>query len=446
MRHGMRAFVSRRWVPLGAGAVLAIGLVVTARVPEAGAGWRVAFIAIHLAGSAGLFAYLRKATVSMRQLLGVAVVLRLLALPMLPTLSDDGYRYLWDGLVVNEANVSPYDHRPSDPALADWQSELVFEAMNSPEYYSVYPPASQAVFRLSALGYRTGGWEASWWLLKLVLVLAEGVGIGALARRVGATRAAYYAWSPLAVVEIAGQGHTEALVIAGLGAALWVGTPRVPWTSLGVTVAGLTKLYPFALLPMAWRRDGWRGLVSTIGLGVVLTTPAWSPDAWSHVRESLGLFLGTLDAFAAPYRGLKALLYPIAGETAGRWASGVLTAVFASVAGVALLLDDGTRRAAEASLVLVVVGFTLTATTLHPWYWLPMLLIYPLLDQRWIWWICSVAPLGYLAYVVPEADLLVLAIGWGGAAVLAWKDRPMQTASALRPWGDFREHGRGRRG
>lgn len=432
MRDGMRALVSRRWVPLGVGAVLVLSLVMTARIPEAGAGWRVAFVAIHLVGSAGLFVYLRRATVSVRRLIGVAVVLRLLALPMLPTLSDDGYRYLWDGLVAQEAQVSPYDYRPSDPVLAPWQSETVFEAMNSPAYYSVYPPASQAVFRLSTLGYRTVGWEASWWMLKLLLVLAEGVGIVALARRVGATRAAYYAWSPLAVVEIAGQGHTEALVVAGLGAALWAGATRVPWASVGVMVAALAKLYPFALLPMAWRRDGVWGFVASAALAVLLSAPVWSPDAGSHVRESLGLFLGTLDAFAAPYRALKALLYPLAGEAAGRWASGALTAVFASTAGVALLVDDGTRRGMLLSLALVVVGFTLTAATLHPWYWLPLLFLYPLLENRWIWWICATSTLGYIAYVLPGADLLVLTVGWGGAAVLAWKDRPQPAGHGAR--------------
>lgn len=446
MRHRARAVVSRRWAPLGAGGVLVLGLAVTARVPEAGVGWRVAFVTLHLAGCVGLFAYLRHATVSMRHLIGVAVVLRLLALPMLPSLSDDGYRYLWDGLIAHEDHVSPYAHRPSDPALAAWHSEPVFEAMNSPDYYSVYPPASQAVFRLAAMPYRALGWEASWWLLKLLLMLAEGVGIVALARRVGATRAAYYAWSPLAVVEIAGQGHTEALVIAGLGAALWAGTTRIPWASLGVTVAGLAKLYPLALLPMAWRREGWKGMVGTVGLGVLLTLPVWSPDAWSHVRESLGLFLGTLDAFAAPYRVLKALVYPLADDAAGRWASGILAVGFAGVASLAVLVDDGTRRGVLVSFALVVVGFTLTASTLHPWYWLPLLFAYPLLESHWIWWICSTASAGYLTYVLPEADVLILAVGWGGAAVLAWREWPRQEASALGPRGEIREQRLGGRG
>ena len=37
--------------------------------------------------------------VGMREALVVAALLRLIAFPLLPGLSDDGFRYLWDGLL-----------------------------------------------------------------------------------------------------------------------------------------------------------------------------------------------------------------------------------------------------------------------------------------------------------------------------------------------------------
>ena len=137
----------RRWGPLAVGGALVGAMVWTARTPEAGVGWRVGFVVLHVIACAALVAYLRGAELSMRQVLVTAALFRLLALPMLPTLSDDGYRYLWDGLVAAEADVSPYAYRPADPALGPWQDEPLFVRMNSPAYFSVYPPASQAVFR-----------------------------------------------------------------------------------------------------------------------------------------------------------------------------------------------------------------------------------------------------------------------------------------------------------
>ncbi len=385
--------------------------------------WRWAFVAIHLAGCGALVAYLQRRAVSRRHLFAVALGLRLLALPMLPALSDDGYRYLWDGLVVHAAGESPYALRPSDRALAPWRSEVVFERMNSPGYYSVYPPASQAVFWLSATLYGTWGWHASWWLLKGLLVAAELVGIAMLVRVVGPTRAAFYAWSPLAVVEIAGQGHTEALVVAGLGLVLGgVGgrqvSLRFPWASVGVTIAGLTKLYPFAALPAVWRRDGWPGLVVSVLIGVGLSAWFWAPDALAHGAESLGLFFGTFDEYAAPYRVLKAVLYPLVGAGAARTASVALSgAALAAIIG-AHLVDDGTRASLVRIVAVVVVGVTVTSTTLHPWYWLPALYLIPLLELRTITWIAFLSTVAYVGYVIPLAADLATAVGWGGA--LLW--------------------------
>ncbi|WP_420453909.1 hypothetical protein [Rubrivirga sp.] len=413
----------RRWGPLAVGAALVLGMAWTARTPDAGTGWRLAFVGLHLAGFTTLVAYLRRASVTVRQLLVTAVVLRLLALPMLPTLSDDGYRYLWDGLIAAEADVSPYALRPSAPELAPWHGEVVFERMNSPDYYSVYPPASQAVFGLSAALYRPLGWRAAWWALKGVLVVAELVGVVALARWAGPTRAALYAWSPLAVVEIAGQGHTEALVIGGLGLVLGAGFWRLPWASVGATVAGLAKLYPLALLPSAWRREGRAGVVASAVLAGLLGVAVWSPDAAAHVRESLGLFFGTFDEYAAPYRIAKAALFPLVGESAGRVASVGLGVVFAAAVGLALASDDGTPRSMRHVTAVVVVGFALTATTLHPWYGLPVLFAIPLLQSQPIFWIVILSSATYLDYVMPGSGTVATVVGWGGGLGLWWMGR-----------------------
>ncbi len=436
--------MTRRWGPLAVGAALVLGMVWTARIPEAGAGWRFAFVGLHLAASAGLVLYLRTASITLRQLLVTAVLLRLLALPMLPTLSDDGYRYLWDGLVAVEAGVSPYALRPSSSALAAWHDEVVFERMNSPEYYSVYPPASQAVFQLSAVAYRPFGWMAAWWAMKGLLLVAELVGVVALARWAGPTRAALYAWSPLAVIEIAGQGHTEALVVGGLGLVLGAGLWAFPWASIGATVAGLAKLYPLALLPATWRREGRAGVAASLVIAGALGAAVWSPGSLGHVRESLGLFYGTFDEYAAPYRIVKSALFPFVGEDAGRVASLGLGTVLLAAIGWALVGDDGTARSMWAVVMVVTVGFVLTTATFHPWYGLPVLFLIPLLESKSILWLTVLTSASYVTYVVPEVDVVVLALGWGGALFL-WRVDLAAWLSGVGPGRDGVEKSLGRR-
>jgi hypothetical protein len=411
--------VIRRTLPilLGVGLVLLMGW--TARPAGSGLEWRIAFVATYAVGFVLLLVYLRSAAVSFRRLLVGAVLFRLAALPMLPSLSDDGYRYIWDGVVAVEAEMSPYAARPNNPALAEWQDEPIYARMNSPAYYSVYPPASQLLFRVAASVYSPWGWVASWWLLKGLLVAVELGGVLLFVRVVGAHAAALYAWSPLAVVEIAGQGHTEAVVVGGVGLLLAAAGSRFPVRSVGATVAGLAKLYPLALLPATWRRDGWRGILASVFIGVALTVAVWTPGAGEHVRESLGLFLGTFDAYAGPYRLLKSALYPAVGEGAGRVSSGLLAAIYVLAIAGGLLSDDGTRLALRRLTVLVVAGFVLATATFHPWYGLPVLMALPLLEhKKWLLWLAGWAPATYIGYEWEPAFLLTTAIGWGGAAML----------------------------
>lgn len=413
----------RRALPILVGVGLVLAMVWTARPAGSGLGWRLAFVGIYGLGFVLLLAYLRRAVVSTRELLIGAVLFRLVALPMLPSLSDDGYRYLWDGVVAVEAGVSPYALRPDAYELRAWQDGPLYERMNSRSYYTVYPPASQLVFRLAASVYSPWGWAPSWWVLKMLLVLAELGGVLLLARVVGATATALYAWSPLAVIEIAGQGHTEALVVGGVALVLAAGGARLPWRSLGATVAGLAKLYPLALLPATWRRDGWRGVLGSVVLSLGLGALVWAPGSLGHVRESLELFFGTFDLYGGPYRVLKALAYPILGDAAGRTASLALGACFAGAIAAALAVDDGTDRGLRRVVLTVVIGFVLTAATFHPWYGLPSLLIMPLLQsKRWILWVIGWSAATYIGYEWSPAFEIAILIGWGGGALLLVRD------------------------
>ncbi|MEJ2086758.1 MAG: hypothetical protein P8Y44_14000, partial [Acidobacteriota bacterium] len=56
-------------------------------------------------------------------ILWVGLLLRLLVLPIEPSLSNDVYRYLWDGNVVAQG-FNPYLLPPEDPALESIRGDL----------------------------------------------------------------------------------------------------------------------------------------------------------------------------------------------------------------------------------------------------------------------------------------------------------------------------------
>ncbi|MGI9174817.1 MAG: hypothetical protein ACR2GR_05820, partial [Rhodothermales bacterium] len=113
---------------------------------------RAGFIGCAL-GAAVLVGLLwREDAYTARQVLAVAVALRLLLVWLPPAISDDAYRYVWDGL-LQARGTNPFVFAPNDPALADVQGEPLFSLLNSAAFYSVYPPLSQVFFWVGGLFY-----------------------------------------------------------------------------------------------------------------------------------------------------------------------------------------------------------------------------------------------------------------------------------------------------
>ncbi|MFW5904870.1 MAG: hypothetical protein ACOCUZ_01505, partial [bacterium] len=126
---------------------------------------------------------------------GVAVLLRLGLLPVAPELSDDVFRYLWDGHVQLQG-VNPYRYAPSDPALTDirtpWHSRI-----NHPDISTIYPPVAQMAFFVIAL---LGGGILQAKLLWVGLDLLTGWVLFQVARRTGRRVVpvlVLYLWCPL---------------------------------------------------------------------------------------------------------------------------------------------------------------------------------------------------------------------------------------------------------
>ena len=409
--------MSRSWQDVGALVLLSAGLAWTAFQVQDGWGWRLAFVATSLAGAAWVWRIAQTRAFSTATVVAGAIVCRLVVLPLPPTLSDDGYRYVWDGVVAVHDSSSPYAAVPSDERFAHRHDDVVYQRMNSPDYFSVYPAVSQAVFSIGALGYRWG-WYVSWLLIKAWVVLAEVAGIWLLCRLVRPSLAALYAWHPLAIVEVAGQGHTEGLMIGALGLTA-VALARKPWAAGGgIALAAGVKGLPLLLLPTVATRIGWRGLaVAAAGLAAV-AAPVVAAGAVDGVRQSAGLYFGTFDLYAAPYLVVKAALSPVLGATAGSVAASGLAVTAVLLLTAIALRTPPTGRTALRALAMGVVAVWLLQSTLHPWHLLAVLWIMPLLQSATLFWICTIATVTYMGYAWEHAFTLATIVGWGGALAI----------------------------
>ena len=320
--------------------------------------------------------------------LAVALLLRAAAFPLGPTLSDDAYRYVWDGVVAAEG-LNPYAFPPSADALRPMRERLPYDALNSADFYSVYPPASQLVFQSAAVLAGPGAeWVRIWMLIKAILVGLEAVALLLLARLVTGRALALYAWHPLAVLEVAGQGHTEAAMLPALVAAALLLTParlsRRAQAGVGAALAWATlvKLVPLVLAPFALRKGGRWAVLAGTGVGAVLAWPYAEPYVIPNVRTSLDLYVRYFEFNAGPYFALKQLGRWWTGEDVSKTLGPALRAAFAL--GLLPLWWAAWRRRWDFAAAALVgwAWFFCTTTTVHPWYLLGALVLVPVVAER----------------------------------------------------------------
>jgi hypothetical protein len=320
--------------------------------------------------------------------LGIAVVLRLAAFDPStpPPLTTDTYRYAWDAH-VQASGTNPYRYAPSAPALGGLRDDEIWPRVNRSDWKTVYPPGAEASFLAARTVFGTGVRATTW-----LFLLAEAAALGLLVfvlTRIGAPleRVAVAAWHPLAVSEIAGNGHVDALAVLAGAALLAAWTTRHRGLAgLAVGWGALVKLGPIFLVAALARGGRARFVLAA------LATVATGLAAYSSVGRGLA---GDLGRYLDEDLGSLAWYY-LAGEVGRETARSILLVdLLAAVAFVALRAHEHVEQVARSSLV-VLGGVLLTTAFLQPWYalWLlPFLVVTA--GPAWLW-LTGMLPLLYV--------------------------------------------------
>jgi len=124
----------------------------------------------------------QKKAVGFSYFLVLAVALRLFLIPAFPNISDDIYRFIWDGYLIHEG-VNPLTFTPryiiENNVLNDEGLKTIFPLLNSPDYFTIYPPISQVVFYISS-AFGINDLNVCSLMIKIILLLAELLSIVAL--------------------------------------------------------------------------------------------------------------------------------------------------------------------------------------------------------------------------------------------------------------------------
>jgi hypothetical protein len=311
-------------------------------------------------------------------IVGWALIFRASVLWVTPGfLSDDIYRYVWDGL-VQQAGINPYDYPPEAPELGFLRDDTIFPMINRKSALTLYPPGAQLFFRLMAW-LRPGDLVA----MKAMILLADAASIALLLlllKHLGLHRShiLFYAWHPLVIVELGISGHLDGLMIPFVLLAFLCAMQNRPWlVGWSLAMATLIKLYPAILLPVLYRKGGWRmplAFFGMIGMGYLLYL-----DAGQQI-------IGYLPYYIAPYEFYNLSLRPILMWLVGLITENPFPAVkWLSATLLWLVMVHCVRQPGKSPLQAVQWGVGLIA--------LYLLLVSPSVFQWYLVWLLALATL-----------------------------------------------------
>ena len=237
-----------------------------------------------LAAAAALRKVPRRAAVGLILLGGIAVQAAAMSAP--PRLSDDVYRYIWDGQ-VQAAGIDPYEYVPAAQQLAGLRDEFLWHPsadhclsqsyvsshqaadlmagctlINRPAVPTIYPPVAEAFFLgvhyLPSADDSTTPIQAATAGAAILTTVLLLFGLRRLGRDV--RTAALWAWCPTVAVEAGNSAHVDIVAVGITAAALLVlatARGRTGRTVLGGILLGLaiaTKVTPVLTVPAVLRR------------------------------------------------------------------------------------------------------------------------------------------------------------------------------------------------
>ncbi len=311
----------------------------------------------------------------------LGVLLRACHLPFFPKLSDDVYRFFWDGQLwcngLNPLASRPIDFaaRGSFPAGLD---QPLYEKLNSKEYHTIYPPVAQLIFWLCA---RVAKNLSIFVLLLKSLLLAAEIGTLLLLYRLlpafghSPRKILIYALNPLIILEITGNAHLEGFLVFFVLLSLWFWQKKQFYAAVLALCAAIgAKLLPLMFVPFLFRRFSWpRPLLDYLSLGGLVLLVSFVPLLWGAGLMGFG---SSLDLYFQRFEFNASLYYLL--RWLGKVLSGYNLILFLGPALGLLCLTYIIRYAQKEphptlqnlplAMLLAMSAYLLTSTIVHPWY------------------------------------------------------------------------------
>ncbi|MDR4518339.1 MAG: glycosyltransferase [Nitrosomonas sp.] len=281
--------------------------------------------------------------------------------------SDDIYRYLWEGKII-AAGESPYQF-PADHAHYYEYRDGYWERMNHKDKLTAYPPLAELIFAaVSSIAYTP-------WAFKVLFIIADLCVMGVLMtllwrHGMDVRNVLLYAINPLTLFAIAGEAHFDVLLILTMMlSVLYAQRNAYAWAWLWLGISIQMKIIAIVLVPLyLWHcrwRYSWLLLIPLVvpSLFFIETLPGLFHGLWTF---------GGMNAFNGPIHG--SINYLLNGDTA--WATYITIVLFGMISLWIIWAIKIPTRAAY----LLIAALILCSPVVHYWYilWvIPFVVLYP---------------------------------------------------------------------
>ncbi|TXD83535.1 DUF2029 domain-containing protein [Subsaximicrobium wynnwilliamsii] len=385
----------------------------------------------------------------------LAFLFRALFILAIPNLSQDFYRFIWDGRMIL-AGINPYLFTPESVMNASnlpiAEAQQLYDGMGqlSATHFSNYPPLNQLCFSIAALfaGHSILG---SVVVLRLLIIAAD---FGTLyfgrkllrKLKLPEHHIFWYILNPFIIIELSGNLHFEGLMVFFLIWSLYLlHAGKWRWAAVLFACSISVKLIPLLFLPLFYgyfrkpekraqlenqvdktipvlkiRAISLKKLIAFYGSVGAVTLLLFSPFfSWEFVHnysETVALWFNNFE--------FNASLYYLARQL-GFWLSGYneiavigkifAVLVFLSVMSLAALRSRKDTKVLIGQMLFAFAIFLFFSTTVHPWYLATLLLLSVFTTYKFplIW--SAVVMLSYFAYSTgsesgSSENLLIIAI------------------------------------
>jgi Gpi18-like mannosyltransferase len=358
--------------------------------------------------------YFTRKYISLQQLLFAAIILRIGSAFIMPSLSDDVYRFIWDGhLIVSGQN--PLLTTPDDYLSALNTSNVNYlylrqlhGLINHPQFYTCYPPLMQGVFTVAAF---FGGSSVfiSIIIIKLIVAVADCAAVYfiiKILRKINSDvkLVVLYALNPLVIIEGAGNAHFEVMQVALLVISIYFILKQMFTVSaIFWGLAIVTKLLPLLLLPLIIRLLGFKkGLLFSsiaVAVAVLLFLPFLSTASVDGFAKSINLYFQNFEFNASLYYLAREVGWWLKGYNYISFIGPFLMVIFLTIYAVIFFMKRKLSLNEFALYSLIILSlYYFFATTVHPWYIINLLPLALVANKKYAFVWMGIAFLSYNAY------------------------------------------------